>query len=82
MEIQVVGSGCRNCKNLLHNVEEAVKRLGLDAAVRYVTEPADIAATGILRTPGLIVDGMVRSTGRVPDVDEVAAILGAAAPRT
>ncbi|MCK9251919.1 MAG: thioredoxin family protein [Clostridiales bacterium] len=71
MEIKVVGPGCKNCKNLLHATEEAVKELGVDAQIIYVTEMADIMATGIMRTPGLLINGKVKVTGRVPSVKEI-----------
>lgn len=71
MEIKVVGSGCRNCKNLLKATEVAVKELGSDAVITYVTEMPDIIATGIMRTPGLLIDDKVKATGRVPSVKEI-----------
>ncbi len=71
MEIKVVGSGCANCKKLLASVKEAVAEQGVEADVLYVTELADIMATGIMRTPGLIIDGKVRAMGRVPSVKEI-----------
>lgn len=77
MEIKVVGPGCKNCKNLLATVEQAVKDTNLSADVIYVTEMADIVATGIMRTPGLIVDGQIKIMGRVPSLKEVTKILTA-----
>ena len=71
MEIKVVGPGCKSCKNLLHATEEAVKELGLDTRIIYVTEMADIVATGIMRTPGLIINGKNKVMGRVPAVKEI-----------
>lgn len=75
MEIKVVGPGCKNCKNLLHATEVAVKELGLDAQIIYVTEMADIAATGVMRTPGLLIDGKIKVMGRVPAVSEIKQII-------
>jgi small redox-active disulfide protein 2 len=71
MEIKVVGPGCKNCKNLLKATEEAVKELGSDAQIIYVTEMADIMATGIMRTPGLLINGKIKVMGRVPAVKEI-----------
>lgn len=71
MEIKVVGAGCKSCKNLLKATEEAVKELGSDAEIIYVTDMADIIATGIMRTPGLIVNGKIKSMGRVPSVKDI-----------
>ena len=71
MEIKVVGPGCKNCKNLLKATEEAVKELGSDAQIIYVTEMADIAATCVMRTPGLLINGRIKVTGRVPSTQEI-----------
>ncbi len=71
MEIKVVGPGCKSCKNLLQVTEEAVKELGSDAQIIYVTEMADIIATGIMRTPGLLINGKIKVMGRVPAVKEI-----------
>jgi small redox-active disulfide protein 2 len=75
VEIKVVGSGCKNCKNLLHATEEAVKELGVSAQIIYVTDMADILETGIMRTPGLIVNGKIKAMGRVPAVKELKQII-------
>ncbi len=71
MEIKVVGPGCRNCKNLLNATQEAVKELKSDAQIIYVTEMANIVATGIMRTPGLLINGKIKVMGRVPAVKEI-----------
>ena len=75
MEIKVVGSGCRNCKNLLAAVREAVQALGIDARIIYVTDMAEIIATGLMRTPGLIINDAVKVSGRVPSVKEIKQII-------
>ena len=71
MEIKVVGPGCKHCKNLLKATEEAVKEAGSDARITYVTDMSDIMATGIMRTPGLIINGKIKVMGRVPAVKEI-----------
>lgn len=71
MVIKVVGSGCSNCKKLLELTKEAVKDLHVQADVIYVTDLIEIAKTGLLRTPGLIIDGKIVSYGRVPQLDEI-----------
>jgi small redox-active disulfide protein 2 len=71
MEIKVLGSGCANCKRLLETVKTAVKVLNVIADIHYVTDYQAIAATGIIRTPGLIVNHKIVSYGRVPTLDEV-----------
>lgn len=71
MEIKVVGPGCSNCKRLLGIVREAVKESSVQTDVIYVTDMQEILKTGIMRTPGLIINGKVKSMGRVPSIKEV-----------
>jgi small redox-active disulfide protein 2 len=78
MQIKVLGSGCANCKKLLKLVEDAVKELGRDDEVIYVTDMVEIAMTGVLRTPALVMDGQVKISGRVPKLEEIKELLNAA----
>ena len=70
MEIKVLGSGCANCKKLHENVSRAVSEMGLQADVLYITDLKEIAKSGLLRTPGLIVDNVSISYGRVLTTEE------------
>ncbi len=78
MQIKVLGSGCANCKKLYKLVQDAVKELGRDDEIIYVTDMAEIAMAGVMRTPALIIDGAVRVSGRVPKLDEIKELLNAA----
>ncbi len=72
MEIKVLGPGCANCHKMEETVKQAVKELGLTAEVVKITEIGDIARYGILSTPGLIVNGKVKHTGKpLPSLDKV-----------
>ncbi len=75
MEIKVLGSGCANCKRLLQLVEISVRELSVQAEVKYVTDMAEIANSGLLRTPGLIINNKVVSYGRVPSLEEVKTLI-------
>lgn len=77
MNIKILGSGCANCVNLEKVARQAVEQLGLDATFEKVTDYADIAAYGVLRTPGLVVDEEVLLSGRVPTVGQVKDLLAA-----
>ena len=77
MKIQILGPGCKNCQNLERATHDAVAELGIDATVEKVTDYAEIASFGILSTPGLVVDGTVVVSGRVPRSAEIAALLDA-----
>ncbi|SNX53971.1 thioredoxin family protein [Thermoanaerobacterium sp. RBIITD] len=71
MDIKILGGGCINCRNLEKNTREALKELNIEANIEDVTDFKEIAKYGIMRTPGLVVDGKVLSYGRVPDKDEI-----------
>jgi small redox-active disulfide protein 2 len=73
--LQVLGPGCKNCKRLAENAEAAAKELGIEYTLEKVTDIQAIAAAGIMRTPGLLVDGKVKMSGRVPSVEEIKALL-------
>jgi small redox-active disulfide protein 2 len=65
MVIKILGTGCKNCKVLFSNVQTAVDRLHAEAQIEYITDMEAIANTGILRTPGLIINDKVVSQGKV-----------------
>ena len=74
--IEVLGSGCPNCRKLEANAREAAANLGIQADVTHVTDPREIVARGVMSTPGLVIDGQVVSTGRVPSAGDIAKLLG------
>jgi small redox-active disulfide protein 2 len=65
MRIQVLGTGCARCKQLTANAEKAVAELGLSVPVEKVEDLREIARLGVMTTPALVVDGKVRSAGKV-----------------
>lgn len=75
MIIKILGSGCANCHRLEANAKDALATLGMDATIEKVTDVADIASYGVMKTPGLVVDEQVLVSGRVPDVKEIARLL-------
>jgi small redox-active disulfide protein 2 len=75
--IEVLGPGCSNCQRLERVAAEAVATTGIDADIRHVTNYVEIAARGVMSTPGLVIDGRVVSYGRIPSVDDVIGWLGA-----
>jgi small redox-active disulfide protein 2 len=81
MEIKVLGPGCANCKRLYAEVEKALAQTGQQATITKVEKMDDIIAHGILRTPGLVIDGKVVSYGRVPDAAEIATMITTALAR-
>lgn len=71
MNIKVLGPGCINCKTLERRTIEALQELHIEATVEKVEDFKEIASYGILRTPGLVIDGKVVSYGAVPKVEEI-----------
>ncbi len=75
MKIKILGPGCANCQRLEERTKEAVEALGLDVNLEKVTDAAEIASYGIMRTPGLVIDDMVVVAGRVPSTREISDLL-------
>ena len=75
MEIKVLGTGCARCKSLETATRKAAEELQLEAAIDKVEDIQEIMAYGILRTPGLVIDGKVILSGQVPRVNELKEIL-------
>lgn len=73
--IQVIGTGCPKCKLLAEHAEAAVKELGIEARVEKVTEIDKIIAMGVMATPALAVDGVVKSSGRVLSAKDIQELL-------
>ncbi len=73
MEIKVCGPGCASCEKVQKTVEAAVAAKGLKVAVIKVTDFQEIAKLGIFSTPAVVIDGKVKSVGRVPKQSEIEA---------
>ena len=73
MEIKVLGPGCLKCQQTEINVKEAVKESGVDATVDKVTDVMEIAKYGVLGTPAVVVDGEVKSVGKIPNKEKIKA---------
>lgn len=75
MKIQVLGSGCPKCKTLTERVESAVAALGLDCEIEKVTEINEIVKFGVMVTPGLVINGEVKSAGKLLSVEDIKDLL-------
>ena len=71
MEIKILGPGCRRCKALAKDVDDVVAGLDMDIRVEKVEKMDEILKYNILLTPGLVIDGKLVSTGRVPSKSEI-----------
>jgi small redox-active disulfide protein 2 len=75
VKIEVLGMGCQKCATLYENAKQAVAELGIAAEVVKVEDIKDIAAYGVMFTPALVVDGVVKAAGKVPGKDEIKKLL-------
>lgn len=75
MNITIVGTGCAKCKKLEELAREVVAEKGIEASIDKMTDINEITKTGILMTPGLIVDGKVKVAGKLPSKAEVEKII-------
>jgi small redox-active disulfide protein 2 len=75
MVIKVLGSGCMNCQTLHKRTEEVLRELHIDAEIEKVQDYQAIAAYGIMKTPGLVIDEKVVVAGFVPPVEKLKEIL-------
>jgi len=70
-KIQILGNGCPKCKLLMANAEVAIKTLGIGAQLEKVEKIVDIMKFGVMSTPALVVDGVVKSVGKVLSPEDI-----------
>ena len=75
MEIKVLGGCCKSCDVLLDYVNAVLVELDKKANVEKITDFVEIAKLGVLKTPGIVIDGKVIFSGRMADKKEVKEIL-------
>ena len=75
MIIHILGTGCPKCKMLENNAKEAAKELGLNAEILKVDNIDDIMNFGVMITPGLVIDNIVKSTGKVLTKEQIKEII-------
>ncbi len=71
MDIKVLGPGCPKCQQTEKVVKEAVDEAGVAANVEKVTDAMKIAGYGVFGTPAVIIDGEVKSVGKIPSKQEI-----------
>ncbi len=75
MKIEILGPGCPNCIKLYENVQEALKSAGMDAEVYKIEDIKKITEYGVMLTPSLVVDGEVKTVGKVLSTEEIKTII-------
>ncbi|MDO9465452.1 MAG: thioredoxin family protein [bacterium] len=71
MKIEILGTGCPKCKKLAELAGQAVKESGIEAEITKVTEIKKIMNRGVMLTPALVIDGEVKSAGKIPSIEEI-----------
>jgi len=71
VRIEILGMGCSKCRNLHENVVKAAEEAGVSAEIIKVEDISKIMEYGVMITPALVINGEVRSTGKVVSVDEI-----------
>jgi len=69
--IQILGTGCMKCRQLALNAETAARDIGVEYELEKVTDLNRILSFGVMMTPGLVVDGQVKASGRVVGPEEI-----------
>lgn len=75
MEIKVLGGCCTKCDDLLDYVKDSLAELGKEANVIKVTDFVELAKLGVMKTPGIVIDGKIIFSGRMADKKEVKEII-------
>ena len=74
-KLQILGTGCPKCKKLAENAETAAKALGIEYTIEKITDINEIMKFGVMLTPALAVDGVVKVVGKVPEAKEIESML-------
>jgi small redox-active disulfide protein 2 len=76
MEIKVLGPGCPKCEEAEKLVKEAVAESGKEISVTKVKDIAEIAKHGVFMTPAVVVDGEVKTVGKIPTKEQIIEWIG------
>lgn len=75
MTIQILGTGCPKCKALEANARQAIETAGIEASIEKVTEIDRIMDMGVMITPAIAIDGVVKSSGKLLNKDQILAMI-------
>ena len=78
LQIKILGTGCPNCNKLEQEIKKAAENQGIEAEYEKVTDFQKIMDYDVLSTPGLVIDGKVVSSGRIPSRNELISFLSSA----
>jgi small redox-active disulfide protein 2 len=76
MDIKILGTGCAKCHQVEKIVKETIAETGVTAEIEHVTDFKKIASYGVFGTPSIVIDGVVKSVGKIPKKEDIKAWLG------
>jgi small redox-active disulfide protein 2 len=75
MKIEILGTGCSKCQVMFENAKQAISKISGFHEVKKVEDLVEIMNYGVMSTPALVVDGIVKSTGKQLSIDEIEQII-------
>ncbi len=75
MKIEILGSGCPKCRKLEERVKTIVAKMGLSAEITHIYDIDKILSYNVMMTPALVVDGVVKVSGKLPSETELETLL-------
>ncbi len=74
-KIQILGTGCPTCQKLAEMAKQAADELGFEYELEKITDITKIIEMGVVKTPGIAVDGVVKMSGKLPSIEEIKGLL-------
>ncbi|MCD6459528.1 TM0996/MTH895 family glutaredoxin-like protein [bacterium] len=75
MKIEILGTGCPKCKKLYENVNKTLDKSGITAEIIKIDDIIKITEYGVMTTPALVIDGVVKSAGKVLSPEQIRDLL-------
>ncbi|PKN75280.1 MAG: thioredoxin family protein [Deltaproteobacteria bacterium HGW-Deltaproteobacteria-10] len=76
MKIEILGMGCATCNKLEDTVRLAVGEMGIEAQIDHVKDIKKIMTYGVMTTPALVIDGVVKAAGKLPSLADIKQMIG------
>ncbi len=74
-KIQILGTGCPTCEEVTQRTIQAANELGIEYELEKIKDITEIIKIGVIKTPGIAVDGVVKISGKLPSVEEIKEVL-------
>jgi small redox-active disulfide protein 2 len=75
MDIKILGGCCKKCDSMLDFTKEAVKELNITANIEKIDDPVEVAKYGVMRIPGIVIDGKVMAYGKMLNKEQIIKII-------